>query len=117
MTSDETPTTPPSSFEQSLAQLEAIVGDLEEGRIGLEASLQRFEEGVRLLRNCQSLLETAERRIEILTSSPTAATLEMAPFDAAATFTEPSATPPAAKPRRRSAKTDSDEGGGESRLF
>jgi len=117
MTNNETPATPPT-FEQSLSQLEAIVGDLEEGRIGLEASLLRFEEGVRLLRNCQSLLETAERKIEILTSSPAAAQLETVPFDASATFTEPAAASPAAKPaRRRASKADSDEGGGEARLF
>jgi exodeoxyribonuclease VII small subunit len=111
------PSQPAPSFEESLAHLEQIVGDLEEGRLGLEASLVRFEEGVRLLRNCQSLLETAERKIEILTSSPAAAQLETRPFDAEATFTE-SAAPPAAKPtRRKTTKSDPAGEEGESRLF
>lgn len=115
MTSNDTSPTSAPSFEESLAHLEEIVGDLEEGRLGLEDSLLRFEEGVRLLRNCQSLLETAERKIEILTSSPGAPQLETRPFDAEATFTEAS---PATKPaRRKTTKPDSDENAGESRLF
>jgi len=118
MTSNDTSPTPAPSFEESLAHLEEIVGDLEEGRLGLEASLLRFEEGVRLLRNCQSLLETAERKIEILTSSPGAPQLETRPFDAEATFTEAASAPPAAKPaRRKTTKSDSDEDAGEARLF
>jgi len=116
MTSNDTPPPSTPSFEESLAQLEAIVGDLEEGRLGLEASLLRFEEGVRLLRNCQGLLETAERKIEILTSNPAAPQLETRPFDAEATFTE--AAPAAAKPaRRKTPKTDGAENEGEARLF
>jgi exodeoxyribonuclease VII small subunit len=117
MTSNDTSPPPAPSFEESLAQLEVIVGDLEEGRLGLEASLVRFEEGVRLLRNCQGLLETAERKIEILTSSPGAPQLETRPFDAEATFTE-TAAPPAARPaRRKTTKSETDENAGESRLF
>ena len=113
---DATPAQPAPSFEESLAHLEEIVGDLEEGRLGLEASLVRFEEGVRLLRNCQSLLETAERKIEILTSSPAAAQLETRPFDAEATFTESASA--AAKPtRRKTTKPDAAGEEGEPRLF
>lgn len=116
MTSNETTQPSAPSFEESLAQLEEIVGALEEGQLGLEASLLRFEEGVRLLRNCQGLLESAERKIEILTSSPAASQLETRPFDAEATFTE--ASSPAAKPaRRKTAKPDGAENEGESRLF
>lgn len=115
MTNNDTPPPSAPSFEASLAQLEEIVGDLEEGRLGLEASLLRFEEGVRLLRNCQGLLETAERKIEILTSSPAAPQPETRPFDAEATFTE---APAAAKPaRRKTTRSDGAETEGESRLF
>ncbi len=54
------------TFEESLAALEDIVAQLEEGELPLEKSLELFEEGVRLSRKCQQKLETAERRIEML---------------------------------------------------
>lgn len=59
---------PPNSpsFEQALLQLEAIVEHLEDGETGLAASLEHYEQGVRLLKQCYSLLERAERRIELL---------------------------------------------------
>src|SRR5580698_2121845 len=53
----------PPDFETALARMEAIVFELEEGRIGLAEALARYEEGVGLLRQCFALLETAERRI------------------------------------------------------
>ena len=49
--------TEPPSFEQALASLEQIVHDLEEGRLGLAESLARYEEGVKLLKQCHGLLE------------------------------------------------------------
>jgi len=57
---------PSPGFEQSLAALEEIVHDLEEGQLGLEESLLRYEEGVKLLRRCHELLTKAQRRIELL---------------------------------------------------
>src|SRR5690349_9495693 len=56
------------TFEQALEMLQAIVLDLEEGQIGLADSLARYELGVKLLRQCYSQLERAERRIELLSS-------------------------------------------------
>ncbi|MBM4077652.1 MAG: exodeoxyribonuclease VII small subunit, partial [Planctomycetes bacterium] len=57
------------SFEESLNELQAIVKDLENGSIGLEASLTKFERGVGLLRMCYSTLEAAEQKVSILTKS------------------------------------------------
>ena len=54
------------TFEVALEQLEKIVGRLEEGEIGLTESLADYEKGVRLLRQCYKLLDSAERRIELL---------------------------------------------------
>ena len=54
-------------FEVALAKLETIARDLEEGEIGLTESLARYEEGVKLLRNCYEMLDGAQRRIELLT--------------------------------------------------
>jgi exodeoxyribonuclease VII small subunit len=54
-------------FESALSRLESIVHDLEEGQIGLGESLARYEQGVKLLRQCYEMLEGAQRRIELLT--------------------------------------------------
>lgn len=54
------------NFEGSLAALEKIVRELEQGDLPLEESLRLFEEGVTLSRECQERLNQAERRIEVL---------------------------------------------------
>lgn len=54
------------SFETSLAELETIVGRLESGDLPLEESLELFEKGIKLSRECRSRLTNAERRIEVL---------------------------------------------------
>ena len=54
------------NFESSLAALEKIVRDLERGELPLEKSLELFERGVKLSRECQERLQEAERRIEVL---------------------------------------------------
>lgn len=56
----------PKSFEASLEALEAIVHELEGGDLPLEKSLELFEDGIRLSRQCQERLNQAERRIEVL---------------------------------------------------
>jgi len=55
-----------SSFEDSLKELEKIVGELESGKLGLSDALARYEEGVKHLKGCQHLLAKAERKIELL---------------------------------------------------
>ena len=66
MTDPTNPSADEPTFEEALQRLEEIVGRLEDGRTDLAASLAGYEEGVKLLRKCHSLLERAERRIEIL---------------------------------------------------
>lgn len=53
-------------FEQAMARLEAIVGELEKGDLPLDESLKIFEEGIRLSKNCLKVLEEAERKVEVL---------------------------------------------------
>jgi exodeoxyribonuclease VII small subunit len=60
------PNEKPKTFESSLEQLELIVRELEQGELPLERSLELFEQGVKLSRECQERLNQAERRIEIL---------------------------------------------------
>ena len=54
------------SFEEGLAQLENITKELEEGELSLEDSLKHFDEGVKLAEYCNSKLNSAQRKVEIL---------------------------------------------------
>ncbi len=55
-----------ADFEKSLDELEKLVRDLEQGELSLEQSLAAFERGVKLTRECQSALKSAEQRVEQL---------------------------------------------------
>ena len=55
------------NFETSVAELEATIVKMEKGEMSLEDALQSFEEGVRLSRECQQLLASAEQRVLLLT--------------------------------------------------
>ena len=55
-------------FEQSLTDLESLVTQMENGDLTLEASLSAFEEGIKLTRECQTMLDQAEQKVQILTS-------------------------------------------------
>lgn len=52
------------SFEQALAALEAIVGDLERGEVPLEQSIRIYERGEALKAHCANLLKAAEDKVE-----------------------------------------------------
>lgn len=56
------------TFEQALAQLDQVVRDLEDAQLGLDASLARYEQGVRLIKLCHAQLQQAEQRIQLLTA-------------------------------------------------
>jgi len=62
MTTEENP----RSFEESLSRLETIVAELESGQYSLEESLQRFEEGLTLGKQCRDILDRAEMRVKRL---------------------------------------------------
>lgn len=57
----------PIDFEAALAELEELVGRMEAGSLSLEESLAAFERGIKLTRECQSALRSAELRIKALT--------------------------------------------------
>ena len=69
-----------ATFEHSLAELESVVHDLEEGQLGLAEALARYEEGVKHLKHCYQLLEVAERKIELLTGVADDGTPSTQPF-------------------------------------
>ena len=67
------------SFEEALAKLEQITKKLEEGDLPLEDSLKYFDEGVKLAELCNSKLNEAQKKIEILLKKNDG--LEPTPFD------------------------------------
>ena len=66
-------------LEKSLAELEALVDDLESGDLPLEKAMKKFEDGIKLTRSCQTALKEAEQKVQILLESAAGDTLE--PFD------------------------------------
>ncbi len=69
------------NLEKSLADLEALVEELESGDLPLDQAMKKFEEGIKLTRGCQAALKDAEQKVEILLKSAGGAeTLEK--FDA-----------------------------------
>jgi exodeoxyribonuclease VII small subunit len=72
----EAPAISSPSFEQSLAQLEALVSQLESGDLPLDQALARFEQGVRLTRECQSALSTAQQKVYLLLQRGESVTME-----------------------------------------
>ena len=57
------------NFEQSLQKLEQLVKNLESGTLPLEQALSAFQDGVGLVKQCQTLLAQAEQKVEILTKA------------------------------------------------
>jgi len=62
-------TTTSFDFEKALANLEELVTAMEEGELSLEESLQAFEKGVKLTRECQSALDQAEQKVQLLVNA------------------------------------------------
>lgn len=54
------------TFEDNLKELETIVAQLEKGDLNLEESIAKFEMGIKVSKECNSKLEDAEKRINIL---------------------------------------------------
>jgi exodeoxyribonuclease VII small subunit len=63
-------------FEDSLAELEKLVEQMEQGDIPLEESLKSFERGIKLTRTCQKSLQEAEQKVRVLLEKNGQQTLE-----------------------------------------
>ncbi len=61
------PKTDAPKFEAALESLEEIVGAMENGELPLDQLIERYEEGMRLVKICQEKLAEAEQKIEIVT--------------------------------------------------
>ena len=74
------------AFEDSLEELQEIVQELEEGQIGLQESIERFERGMVLFRQCYQILENAEQKIEMLTGFDSEGNPKFEDFDSTSTL-------------------------------
>lgn len=54
------------NFEESMKTLEGIVSELENGNLNLDESVKKFEEGMKIAKQCNTILENAEKKITIL---------------------------------------------------
>ena len=54
------------NFEDSMKKLETIVTELEKGDLNLDDSMAKFEEGMKIAKQCNNILEDAEKKITIL---------------------------------------------------
>lgn len=54
------------TFEEALKQLETIAEQIEQGKIGLEESINQYERGMALVKQCRSILSKAEQKIQQL---------------------------------------------------
>ena len=70
----KTASTPEPKFEAALADLEQIVADMENGELPLDRLIERYEEGMRLVKVCDEKLSEAEQKIEVLTAGKGAKT-------------------------------------------
>ena len=64
------------SFEAKLAELEALVRQMEQGSMPLDTSLDAFEKGVQLAKECHAILDSASQKVTEIKQSG-----EQAPFD------------------------------------
>jgi exodeoxyribonuclease VII small subunit len=83
------------TFEEAVAELEAIVAALESGSLSLDVSMERFERAILLSRHCADRLDAADRRIRVLESETYARDAVEIPLEAAG---EPEAPPPPPEP-------------------
>jgi len=68
------------TFEESILRLEEIQKQLEGDKVDLETALSQYEEGVRLLKKCHGILESARQKIEILRGIETDGVPVVEPF-------------------------------------
>jgi exodeoxyribonuclease VII small subunit len=101
MSSSAKKLSPELNFEAAMNRLEAIVEQMESGKMMLEELIVRYEEGMKLVKICQERLTSAEQRIEVITRSQTGQPV-VKEF-------EPKAEVPSAPPPAERGETENDE--------
>lgn len=66
------PTDQPPSFEEALGELEDMVESMESGQLPLEKLIANYERGAQLIGHCETVLDDARKRLELITLKPKA---------------------------------------------
>lgn len=85
--------TKPMTFEEAIAEIEKVVHDLEDGDTGLEQALERYEQGIALLRRCYDQLRKVEQRIVELTGKDESGNPVLRPFEHSSAMKQSSQAP------------------------
>lgn len=96
---EEAALTDSTSFEEALASLEAIVAEMEEQQLPLEELVMSYEKGSKLLKHCETVLNSARRRLQTISERQTGGgNSRQAPdsLDAEQEMSDDAAAPPAA---------------------
>jgi exodeoxyribonuclease VII small subunit len=70
----------PITYEQQLRRIQAIVQQLQQGRLGVDESIRLFDEGMAIIHQSQAFLEQAEQHVQIVSATPNGLTFQ--PFSA-----------------------------------
>ena len=92
MSAKPKPATAEPNFETAMDRLEAIVEQMESGKLPLEDLIVRYEEGMNLVKVCQERLASAEQKIDIIARN-SAGKPVVKPFEATAEVATPTRTP------------------------
>ena len=57
------------SFEEQMEELESIVQELENGKLNLDDSVEKFEKGIKISKQCNKILQEAEKKITMLVNT------------------------------------------------
>lgn len=57
------------TFEEAMKELEQVVAELEKGDLSLDNAISKFESGIKLSKECESKLEKAEKKINMLVNN------------------------------------------------
>jgi exodeoxyribonuclease VII small subunit len=76
------PAIPEMSFEQAMAELERVVGQLERGDVPLDQSIALYERGAALKKHCEAKLKAAEEKVSQITLDGDGQPTGTAPFNA-----------------------------------
>ena len=70
-----------SDLESSLKQVDELIEKMEHSDLTLEQSLNHFEQGISLIKNCQKILQEAEQKVQILIQTSNNTTEELKPYE------------------------------------
>lgn len=60
------------TIEESFASLDTIIEELQNGDLTLEESFQKYEEGMKLIKNCNTAIDKVEKKLEVINGEESA---------------------------------------------